>query len=87
MPLERSQIRKKGGNLVAWPTVKLPKSKGGLGVINLNVHNDALLLKHLHKFYNREDIPWVTLIWSKYYESKIPHVSREVGSFWWKDVL
>jgi hypothetical protein len=26
-----------------------------------------LLLKNLHKFYNREDIPWVNLIWSKYY--------------------
>jgi hypothetical protein len=29
-----------------------PKSKGGLGVINLRLQNDALLLKQLHKFYN-----------------------------------
>jgi hypothetical protein len=41
---------KKGGNLAAWPLVTKPKDKGGLGVINLSVQNDALLLKHLHKF-------------------------------------
>jgi hypothetical protein len=38
----------KGGNLVAWPTVMRLKDKGGLGVINLRLHNDALLLKQLH---------------------------------------
>lgn len=67
--------------------VMKPKEKGGLSVLNLNVQNDALLLKHLHKFYNKMDIPWVKLVWSKYYEDKIPHATREVGSFWWKDVL
>lgn len=64
--------------------VMKPKEKGGLSVLNLNVQNDALLLKHLHKFYNKMDIPWVKLVWSKYYEDKIPHATREVGSFWWK---
>lgn len=57
---------KKGGNLVAWPTVMKPKEKGGLGVINLRLQNDALLLKQLIKFYNKEAIPWIELIWSKY---------------------
>jgi hypothetical protein len=52
----------KGGNLVAWPTVMKPKEKGGLGVINLRLQNDALLLKQLHKFYNKVDTPWVSLI-------------------------
>jgi hypothetical protein len=55
-------------NLAAWPMVIKPKLKGGLNVINLNVQNDALLLKHLHKFYNRKDIPWVSLIRNKYYD-------------------
>ena len=27
------------------------------------------------------------LIWSKYYSNKVPHTAREVGSFWWKDIL
>jgi hypothetical protein len=53
---------KKGGNLAAWPLVTKPKDKGGLGVINLCVQNDALLLEHLHKFYNKVDTPWVNLI-------------------------
>jgi hypothetical protein len=39
----------KGYNLDAWDLVRKPKDKGGLGVINLSVHNDALLLKHLDK--------------------------------------
>ena len=64
-----------------------PKQKGGLGVLNLRLQNDALLLKQLHKFYSRQDIPWVQLIWNRYYTSKIPHASVEVGSFWWKDLL
>ncbi|KAL6643274.1 hypothetical protein ACP70R_021455 [Stipagrostis hirtigluma subsp. patula] len=82
-----SDINRKGGNLASWDKVCKPKSKGGLGVINLRLHNDALLLKHLHKFYNKHDIPWVKLIWQTYYTNKVPHGAREVGSFWWKDVL
>jgi hypothetical protein len=78
---------KKGGNLVALPVVQLPKDKGGLGVINLRLQNDALLMKHLSKFYNKVDVPWVRLVWSKYYTNRVPHATRELGSFWWKDVL
>jgi hypothetical protein len=77
----------KGGNLVAWPTVMKPKEKGGLGVINLRLQNDALLMKHLHKFYNKADVPWVHLIWDRYYHNKVLHASREIGSFWWRDIL
>jgi len=49
--------KKRGGNHVAWSMVQKPKSKGGLGVINLRLQNDALLMKQLHKFYNKADIP------------------------------
>lgn len=72
---------------MAWPVVMQPKEKGGLGVLNLSLQNNALLLKNLDKFYNRKDIPWVQLIWWKYYQDRVPHASREVGSFWWKDTL
>jgi hypothetical protein len=44
--------KKNGGNIGAWEIVQQPKNKGGLGVINLRLQNDALLLKHLHRFYN-----------------------------------
>jgi len=71
----------------AWHMVCLPKSQGGLGVINLTTHNEALLLKNLHKFFNRLDIPWVNLIWEKHYQSdKLPNTTRK-GSFWWEDIL
>ena len=77
----------RGGNLAAWDMVQKPKAKGGAGVLNLRLQNDALLIKQLHKFYGKSDTPWVKLIWNKYYQNKVPHASREVGSFWWKDVL
>lgn len=57
-----SDVEKKGGNLFAWPVVMKPKDKGGLGVLNLQLQNDVLLLKQLSKFYNRADIPWVHLV-------------------------
>ena len=71
----------------AWPMVTKSKEEGRLGVLDLKTQNEALLLKNFHKFYNRADIPWVHLIWEKYYSNgRLPnHVKK--GSFWWKDVL
>jgi hypothetical protein len=43
----------------AWTLVCDTKENGGLGILNL--HN----LKHPHKFFNKQDIPWVHLIWDK----------------------
>lgn len=37
----------------AWTTVCKSKEEGGLGVINLKTQNEALLLKHLSKFFNK----------------------------------
>jgi len=63
------------------------KSEGGQGVIDLKTQNEALLLKHLMKFFNKEDIPWVALIWESYYEAgSLPSMAKK-GSFWWKDIL
>jgi hypothetical protein len=45
------------------------KNKGGLGVLNMKIQNQGLLLKFLDKFYNKKDIPWVKLIWSTYYQN------------------
>jgi hypothetical protein len=74
--------------LVAWKKCSKPKRKGGLGIINLRSQNRALLLKHLDKFYNKKNIPWVNLVWKAYYSNgQIPHASADKGSFWWKDVL
>jgi hypothetical protein len=34
-----------------------PKKKGGLGIKNLQIQNQAFMLKKLHKFYSKADIP------------------------------
>jgi hypothetical protein len=72
---------KKGGNLAAWHMVQKPRNKRGLQVLNLKLQNEALLLEQLHKFYSMVEVPWVQLIWSKYYLTIVPHGSREVGFF------
>jgi hypothetical protein len=46
----------KGKLLVAWSKVTTPKDKGGLGLKNLRMVNEALLVKYLHKLYNK-DVP------------------------------
>jgi hypothetical protein len=46
-----------------------------------------MLIKHLHKFYNK-DVPWVQLIWNILYSNgQIPHASPEKGSFWFRDLM
>ena len=77
----------KCNSLAAWDMVCKPNKHGGLGVINIKVQNDALLMKFLHKFYNKLDVPWVHLIWNTYYADKVPHATNPVGSFWWHDIL
>ena len=70
-----------------WEYVCLPKKEGGLGVLNLKTQNEALLLKHLHKFFNRLDIPWVQLVWEKHCSNGTLPGTRKKGSFWWRDIL
>ena len=74
-------------SLAAWSLVCRPKKYGGLGIINLELQNKALLLKHLHKFFNKENIPWVKLIWSLYDPEVPPHAQSSRGSFWWRDIF
>lgn len=54
--------------------------------MNLKVQNEALLLKHASKFYNKADVPWVHLIWNTYYHESVPHATTLCGSFWWRDI-
>lgn len=71
----------------AWEMVIKPKVDGGLGIINIEAQNKALLMKNLDKFFNRRDIPWVNLVWEVHYKNgKLPDQIRK-GSFWWRDVL
>jgi hypothetical protein len=70
---------------VAWEMDCLPESEGGLGISQLSSHNEVLLLKNLHKLFIKADIPWVHLLWEKYYPNgKLPNQTMN-GSFWWRD--
>jgi hypothetical protein len=81
---KHSEVQAKGTALIAWKKICRPKNQGGLGVLDLQVQNKALLLKNLHKFYNRHDIPWVNLVWNSYYSNGNLPGRRFEGSFWWK---
>jgi hypothetical protein len=73
-------------SLMAWDLVCRPKSKGGMGVTNLSAPNEALLLKFLHNFFNKENIPWVHVIWRSYNNST-PQETNISSSFWWRDII
>jgi hypothetical protein len=49
--------------------VTKPKALGGLGVLNLRTQNEALLMKSLHKVFNKHNLPWIKLIWECYYSN------------------
>jgi hypothetical protein len=74
-------------SLAAWSMVCRPKKCGGLGIVDFQKQNAALLIKFLDKFYNKVDIPWVHLIWSEYYLDTVPHWEKLKGYFWWRDML
>jgi hypothetical protein len=74
-------------SLAAWSMVCRPKKCGGLGIVDFQKQNAALLIKFLDKFYYKVDIPWVHLIWYEYYLDTVPHWEKLKGSFWWRDVF
>jgi hypothetical protein len=57
-----------------------PKKRGGVGIMDFKKQNEAPLIKDLHKFDNKENIPWVNLVW-QYYEIIVPHAANPGGSF------
>lgn len=64
----------------------MPKDQGYLGVVHLATHNTTTSMKHLYKFLNSADLPWVDLIWESYYSHR-PVCRRLMVSFRWKKIL
>lgn len=77
--MERVKFEWEKPPLAAWSLVTRPKKEGGLGVLNLTTQNDALLLKSLHKFFNKSDCPSVSLIWNNHYRNRKLPSSRLKG--------
>jgi hypothetical protein len=82
-----NDISSKKPPLIAWNAVTQRKVNGGLGVLRLETQNEALLIKFLHKFFNNSDLPWVHLVWNKYYLPRGLPGHRNIGSFWWKSMI
>ncbi|KAK1309895.1 hypothetical protein QJS10_CPA08g00761 [Acorus calamus] len=52
--------------MVKWESICLPRSKGGLGVLDLNAMNKALLSKWLWQWQATPSALWVRLLWERY---------------------
>ena len=52
----QSEEHKKKYRLAKWSVVCTPKDKGGLSVLNLDVHNKYLLSKWLFNLINEEGV-------------------------------
>ncbi|WMV58807.1 hypothetical protein MTR67_052192 [Solanum verrucosum] len=59
----------KGYCLVKWDTVLLSKKDGGLGIRNIRLQNESLLLKWLWRCINEDKALWKEVIVSKYGEA------------------
>lgn len=83
-----SDLSSKKPSKATWELVCSTKENGGLGVLDLEAQNQSLLLKNLHKFYNKANIPWVQLVWTCHYSNgSLPNTQKRRGSFWWWDSL
>ena len=103
-PISKSVIRKvdiyrkrvlwQGGHqsnkfhLVKWSSMCSPKSQGGLGILNLEYMNDALLTKWLWNIENSNGL-WQKIIAKKYIKGKtlISVKQRHNDSQFWRKLL
>lgn len=75
-------------HLVAWNVVCRPKELGGLGILDLEIMNIALLAKRLWKLFNVEGL-WQKILWDKYVgSSTLGQVQLKQGdSHFWQGLL
>ena len=66
-------MENRGPALISWDKVCLPKDTGGLGVLNLAIHNKCLLMKTTHYQEGIHDISFLQLI------SYLPIVFRKIA--------
>lgn len=49
----------------------------GVGILDVTLHNKALVMKNLHKFFYRENLPRIRMIWESYYLTHLPGIRME----------
>jgi hypothetical protein len=67
----KNDLEAKSSRLAAYELFYRPKDQDELDVVNFSSQNNCLLMKHLHRFYNRASLPWIKLIWG--YITIIPY--------------
>lgn len=55
--------------------------------MKLEAQNDALLMKFLHKFFNKSEHSRVSLVWNNYYISDCLPGQQRKGSYWWRSII
>jgi hypothetical protein len=79
---------KKKYHLVRWSDVCLPKDQGGLGILNLDLMNIALLSKWIWKLFNGSGL-WQTILKGKYLKGQTLRQAtyRNGDSHFWQGLL
>jgi hypothetical protein len=49
--------------VVAWDKAWHAKEEGRLGIRSLQLQNDCLQIKQLHRMHARPDLPWANWVW------------------------
>ncbi|KAJ4808570.1 RNA-directed DNA polymerase (reverse transcriptase)-related family protein [Rhynchospora pubera] len=76
-------------HLITWNRICLPKSHGGLGLLDFKLHNRALLLRWVWKLYTCRQSLWFALasnLFSARRGCKSPALWVSGGSFFWRDL-
>ncbi|KAJ4769309.1 RNA-directed DNA polymerase (reverse transcriptase)-related family protein [Rhynchospora pubera] len=77
-------------HLLSWDRVCLPKPLGGFGLLDLRLHNIALLLRWWWRLHHDPDTLWSKLarrLFAKRDVNLPPLAWNLCGSFFWKDLL
>ncbi|KAJ3672310.1 hypothetical protein LUZ60_007031 [Juncus effusus] len=78
--------KEKGYNLINWKKVCRPKSGGGLGVLNLEIFNNAMLLKWIWKYFSENHgLQWKTLVYKLCLEGG-EVIKNSADSYFWSEI-
>ncbi|XP_061363985.1 uncharacterized protein LOC133307489, partial [Gastrolobium bilobum] len=80
---------KRKAHYVAWEVMCQPKDRGGLGIINLRVQNEAFMHKLTWQITRDKDSLWARVLISKYGRNQDINrswIAKEQGSSLWRNI-